>query len=92
MRVSKHVLKQQRNKKALDSFQHYQEKGAKEFGGLWLKANTAAVEQAIYAEVDYADPQIKQMLSGVAYHVLAHSRYFYEGFWEKKAEAPCPTK
>lgn len=44
--------------------------GAREFGGVWMRANVKAVEAAQACGVDYTNPTMKRLLSKVVYDSL----------------------
>lgn len=43
--------------------------GADKFGGIWLCANRALVDNLRY-KVEVSDPAVKELLSSAAYHML----------------------
>lgn len=53
--------------------------GAKEFGGLWLRANEVAIDGINMAKGNYADLKTKTMVSIVVLRVLILARHNYTG-------------
>lgn len=66
--------------------------GAKEFGGLWLRANEVAIDGINMAKGNYADLKTKTMVSIVVLRVLVLARHTYTGKKNKADIAPLTEK
>lgn len=73
------VFKYRKDQACLSAFETMMEKGATEFGGLWLAAHNAVTEVVSRLGIDYTTPQTKAVMAATVLHTLYKARTFYKG-------------
>ena len=86
MRITKRFERQELEREMNHLFHECHEIGSRKHGTGWLKANSLAVNAAIECKVDYADPQMKALLSLLALKFLNQMEVTdeHDGIAEKK--------